>query len=204
MGISQNKGGVYNVRVKLSNNIDTTFIFNTKKEYLNFYKSYNEKISEYQNKTKKVYTKVLNMGLIEQEFNKLYLRYQDSVFHIKKEYGTFLDSLSQCQLNYLKNVNKNYISHEQNNFKFETLTHRFNFFYNTKNGKYAEVLALIPNADNEVEIATNMFEGWLSSKNHKEIIDDKLYKCYNFKFGYNKFGKIVGIGVFSQYIEILK
>ncbi len=198
---SQIKGSKYNVRIKLSNNVDTTIIFNTKEEYLNFYKSYKEKISEFQNKTKKVY---LKMELIEQEFKKLYLRYQDSVFHTKKEYGIFLDSLSHCQLNYLKNIDKNYISHEQNNFKFETLTDRFNFFYKTKNGKYAEVLALIPNGDNELQIAKNMFEGWLSSKNHKEIIDNKIYKFYNFKFGYNKFGKIVGIGIFSQYEETLK
>jgi hypothetical protein len=48
-----------------------------------------------------------------------------------------------------------------------------------------------------------MFNSWLSSKYHKEIIDDKIYKFYNFKFGYNKFGDVIGVGVFSQYVVML-
>ncbi len=61
-----------------------------------------------------------------------------------------------------------------------------------------------PGGENEYEEAKCMFNCWLSSKNHKKIIDNNKYRYYNFKFGYNKFGHVIGVGVFSQYVEMLK
>lgn len=204
VGFSQTTKSKYKATLHFSNGRDSVVYFNTQQEMLKYYSDQKKKRDEFVSKPKKVYSKNLNMKLVEEEFNKLFFKYQDSVFHVKKEYGAFLDSLSYCQLKYLTNLDSNYISHEQKNVTFNTFTDRFQYFYNSNNWSGAEILALYPGGETEYESAKNIFNGWLSSKNHKKIIDNNKYKIYNFKFGYNKFGQLVGVGVFSGYVEMLK
>ncbi len=204
VGFSQTTKSKYKATLRFSNGRDSVVYFNTQQEMLKYYDNHKKKRDEFVSKPKKVYSKNLNMELVQEEFNKLFLNYQDSVFHVKKEYGAFLDSLNLCQLKYLTNLDSNYISHEQKNVTFNTFTDRCNYFYSHSNGSAAEILSLGHGGENEYESAKDIFNGWLSSKNHKKIIDDKKLKYYNFKFGYNKFGRLVGVGVFSGYVEMLK
>lgn len=204
VGFSQTNKSQYKATLRFSNGKDSVVYFNTQQEMLKYYSDQKKKRDEFVSKPKKVYSKNLNMKLVETEFNKLFLNYQDSVFHVKKEYGEFLDSLSYCQLNYLTNLDSNYISHEQKNVTFNTFTDRCNYFYSSNNGSASEILSLGYGGENEYEAAKDLFNGWLSSKNHKKIIDNNKYKFYNFKFGYNKFDRLIGVGVFSQYIETIK
>lgn len=204
VGFSQTSKSKYKATLRFSNGRDSVVYFNTQQEMLKYYSDYKKKRDEFVSKPKKVYNKNLNFQLVEKEFSKLYLRYQDSVFHTKKEYEPFLDSLSYCQLNYLRNWDYNNISHEQNNNTFKTMSNRFKYYYGVQNQSYGEILVMSNGGENEYEVAKDMFYRWLSSKPHKKIIDDKELKYYNFKFAYNKFGRVLGIGVFSEYVVMLK
>jgi hypothetical protein len=125
VGFSQvNSKSKYKGKLHFANGRDSFVYFNTQEEMLKFYSDFNKKRDEFINRPKKVYSKNLNMELVQQEFNKLFLNYQDSVFHVKKEYGAFLDSLSHCQLKYLTNLDSNYISHKQKNVIFNTIVVR--------------------------------------------------------------------------------
>lgn len=204
VGFSQTSKSKYKATLRFSNGRDSVVYFNTQQEMLKYYSDYKKKRDEFVSKPKKVYSKNLNMKLVQEEFNKLFLKYQDSVFHVKKEYGAFLDSLNLCQLKYLTNLDSNYITHKQKNVTFNTFTDRCQYFYGYNTGSTAEILVKGPGEENEYEAAKRMFNCWLSSKEHKKIIDNKKYKFYNFKFNYNKFGDVIGVGVFSQYVEMLK
>lgn len=204
VGFSQTSKSKYKATLRFSNGRDSVVYFNTQQEMLSFYNDYKKKRDEFANRPKKVYNKNLNFQLVEKEFSKLYLRYQDSVFHTKKEYGGFLDSLSYCQLKYLTNLEYDDISHEQNNKIFKTMGDRFNYFYTRQDGSIAEILILSYGGENEYEVAKEMFYRFLASKPHKKIIDNKKLKYYNFKFGFNKFDHIVGVGTFSETPEFLK
>ena len=205
VGLSQvNSQSKYKGKLHFANGRDSFVYFNTQEEMLKFYSDFNKKRDEFISRPKTIYSKNLNMELVEEEFNKLFLNYQDSVFHVKKEHGGFLDSLNLCQLKYLTNLDSNYISHKQKNVKFNTFTDRCHYFYGYKTGHTAEILVIGPGGKNEYEAAKRMFNCWLSSKDHKKIIDNNKYSYYNFKFNYNKFGDVIGVGVFSQYVEMLK
>jgi hypothetical protein len=204
VGLSQTSKSKYKATLRFSNGRDSVVYFNTQQEMLKYYDNHKKKRDEFVSKPKKVYSKTLDMNLVEQEFYKLFLNYQDSVFYVKKEYGTFLDSLSYCQLNYLTNWGYDDISHEQNNNTFKTMSNRFEHYYGVQNQSYGEILVMSNGGENEYGVAKDMFYRWLSSKPHKKIIDDKELKYYNFKFAYNKFGRIVGIGVFSENVVMLK
>jgi hypothetical protein len=204
VGSSQTNKSQYKATLHFSNGKDSVVYFKSKEEMMKYYGNHKKKRDEFVSKPKKVYSKTLDMNLVEQEFYKLFLNYQDSVFHVKKEYGNFLDSLSYCQLKYLTNLDSNYISHEQKNVKFKTLTDRWDYYYVDTNESYGEILSLINGGENEIEVAKHFFNNWLKSKGHKVLIDRKNYRFYNFKFGYNKFDRIVGVGVFSNDRQFLK
>ena len=173
-----NSQSKYKGKLHFANGRDSFVYFNTQEEMLKFYSDFNKKRDEFISRPKKVYSKNLNMKLVEEEFNKLFLKYQDSVFHVKKEYGAFLDSLNLCQLKYLTNWEYDDISHEQKNIKFKTMVNRFEYYYGVQNQSYGEILVMSNGAENEYEVVKDMFYRWLSSKPHKKIIDDKKLKYY--------------------------
>ncbi len=200
VGLSQVKVGKHRATLTLPGRPDSVFYTNTIEEAMEVLRKRTPVVKKYT-----PLSKDLDLKVIEREFNKLYLNYQDSVFHLKKEYGDFLDSASNCQLNYLLNFKYDSISHIQDNDKFKTSLDRFKYFteYVTQ-FNIGEILILTRQGSDECEVAKNFFDRWLKSKGHRKIIDDKRLKFYNFKFGYNKFGSMIGIGVFSKYREMLK
>ena len=135
--------------------------------------------------------KNLNLKLVEQEFNKLYINYIDSVFKIKKEYSKNLTDLTFCQLTYLLKQKNDSISHEQNNEKFKTLENRFDYFVKlvTYTGRieYAEVIQLLYLGENEINAAKLTFKNFLKSKPHKKIMDNqKIIEKYLIKIDSKK------------------
>lgn len=149
--------------------------------------------------------KNLNLKLVEQEFNKLYINYIDSVFKIKKEYSKNLTDLTFCQLTYLLKQKNDSISHEQNNEKFKTLENRFDYFVKlvTYTGRieYAEVIQLLYLGENEINAAKLTFKNFLKSKPHKKIMDNQNLIYFNFKFDYNIFGDLICVGTFANRVS---
>jgi len=136
-----------------------------------------------------------DMSLIEREFEKIYLNYIDSVFKIKKTHSKELDSLSYCQLNYLKNLT--IITHEQNG-ELSSIGKRFKKYFKSNNYHVAEIVGLIASGSDEKNIAKKTFNGFINSAGHKNIIDDPNFSYYNFKFCYNKDRNIICVGTFTN------
>ena len=166
-------------------------------------------------------TIVLNMDSIEANFDRAYMNYLDtsktvvcypmilnSELHsnyinylnttkrrIKMKYDG-LDSVSYCQLNYLKN--QIFISHSQPDEKFSSINERFRFFYKNFPKYGGEVVCLNHKRQTEKEVAIEVLNHFLSSPKHRAILDDYKSIYFNFKFAINKGGYVLCVGTFSS------
>lgn len=149
----------------------------------------------------------LDLKEIQKEFMILYYKRCDSLGHkIVEDKSLF--SLAECQVNYLKNLED--ISHEQEEgSKFYSLKDRCKFFhpemYKTKNINFqvSEVISL--SSVTSVEkllikqtnkgLAKRLFNNFLHSNAHREIMDDKNMTKVNFQVGMNKVNSIFIVGV---------
>ena len=144
---------------------------------------------------------VLNLDSVELHFDTLYSSYLDSTFGFKttrtrKSKYDKLDSVSYCQLNYLKT--KNFISHRQTNPKYASVGDRFRFFYKNQPKKIAEVACISNEKNNEKETALFMLNEFLNSPKHKEILDDYELVYFNFKFINKDDDYVLCVGTFSS------
>ncbi len=141
--------------------------------------------------------KNLDLKHLEYEFNKLYVKYIDSVFNITKNNSKVLDNAIYGQLNYLLNIDGiNIITHQNKNF--DTFNDRCKHYVEVPYESCGEIITEIGIGGDECEVAKIMFNNFLSSKPHKKIIDNVTLTYFNFKFGYTKSGRIIGIGFFAK------
>jgi hypothetical protein len=142
---------------------------------------------------------VLNLDSVELCFDTLYSSYLDSTFGLKRvrkiKYDK-LDSVSYCQLNYLKN--KDFISHRQTKPKFASVGDRFRFFYKNQPKKIAEVVCVSHKQNNEKETALHILNKFLNSPEHKKILNDSDLIHFNFKFIINDYDYVLCVGTFSS------
>jgi hypothetical protein len=140
---------------------------------------------------------VLNLDSVESHFDTLYSSYLDSTFGFKRKIKyDKLDSVTYCQLNYLKN--KDFISHRQTNSKLASAGDRFKFFYKNQPKKIAEVACISNEKINEKETALFMLNEFLNSPKHKEILDDSELIYFNFKFINKDDDYVLCVGTFSS------
>lgn len=149
----------------------------------------------------------LNLKEIQKEFMILYYKRCDSLGHEIVEDKSLL-CLTECQLNYLKNFER--ISHKQEvGSKLYSLFDRCTFFYpemsKTKgvNLDVGEVICLfgcgkILNKQTNKGLAKILFDNFMDSESHREIMDDKKLIKVNFQVGMNIYNSIYIVGVLSN------
>ena len=149
----------------------------------------------------------INLKEIQKEFMILYYKRCDSLGHKIVEDKSLL-CLTECQVNYLKDLED--ISHEQEvGSKFYTIMDRYSFFYpvmsKTKgvNLEMSEVISLagvgkILDKQTNKGLAKRLFNNFLKSDSHREIMDDEKLTKVNFQVGLNKRNAIYIVGVLSN------
>lgn len=148
----------------------------------------------------------LDLKEIQKEFMILYYKRCDSLGHKIVEDKSLL-SLTECQVNYLKNLED--ISHKQEEgSKLYSLVDRCKFFhpemYKTKNITFqvGEVIAMVSfgqrfDKQTNKGLAKRLFNSFLRSDAHREMLDDKNMIKVNFQVGVNKINSIFIVGVLS-------
>jgi hypothetical protein len=149
----------------------------------------------------------LNLQEIQKEFMILYYKRCDSLGHKIVE-DKSLVCLTECQVNYLSKLED--ISHEQEvGSKFYSLVDRYAFFYpqmsktSGVNLEMSEVISLAGvgktlNKQTNKGLAKRLFNNFLKSDSHREIMDDKKLIKVNFQVGLNKCNSIYIVGVLSN------
>lgn len=149
----------------------------------------------------------INVIAVQKEFMILYYKRADSLNHEIAEDKSLL-CLTQCQLNYLKG--EEHISHEQRpGSEHYSLDDRFKFYYpNIKdrsnvNLDYGEVICQYGGTDilyrhTNKEMAFILFDGFMTSDSHREIMDNKNLTKVNFQVAITRFDKVVVVGVLSN------
>ena len=147
----------------------------------------------------------LNLEEIQKEFMILYYKRCDSLGHKIVEDKSLI-CMTECQVNYLKNLN--FISHEQEvNSKFYSLDDRLTYFYpvmsKTSDVHVGEVISLIGTGKTihlktNKELAIRLFNCFMRSESHREIMDNKEFTKVNFKVEINKDNSIFIVGVLSN------
>jgi hypothetical protein len=149
----------------------------------------------------------INVFAVQKEFMTLYYKRADSLKHEIAEDKSLL-CLTQCQLNYLKGVE--HISHEQKpGSAHYSLDDRFNFYYPTTSERsnseldYGEVICQLGGTDilyeyTNKELAYELFNGFITSKGHREIMDNEKFVKVNFQVAITRFNKVVVVGVLSN------
>jgi hypothetical protein len=149
----------------------------------------------------------LNLQEIQKEFMILYYKRCDSLGHKIVEDKSLI-CLTECQVNYLKDFE--HMSHKQEvGSKFYSLVDRYTVFYpemlktSGVNLEMSEVISLVGvgktlSKQTNKGLAKKLFNNFLESDSHREIMDDKKLIKVNFQVGLNKYNSIYIVGVLSN------